>query len=635
MAVGFDMFEKKLDRKLERLEKFFSKKKRADVRDSIVAGSRPSTPLPLYTKSEPGFQAFPQPSYLKPTSTRMVARDEVVFTPKSGRRTQSLPESSPTPNRMSLTPSTHETQPSPTSKLLDQFPRIPNRSSSLGPRHGTASLAELLEFSFTDRPRNSEDSSVSPRSRSGSIAKSSTRASSVSVSPKARISRRQLDGLQDSRSAVHQNGLDTPPPSAGKNQSFALMQPDYQKRLPIVVPRPNLTPEPSPRLIPLAEPTLNRLQLDHMPGSERPKSLDTAPDAPREILTALHKSISDTTLSSLSTPPNPAPVLKEPSFSDFLSLSDDDIADGHPVTTPGDSHAQPSALTNPPSCSLPPDPPVFLSSLQASNGERLLTLPPPLATRPVAAAAYEAARIAARYKFDLVYVVNLWPSHLGCSQHRPVSKQSSTSSLSACATLVTPSTPVSSQRTGVTLDQFVDGQVPVVCDNRRIGLTGRLLAAYGLPSLSSPFRVSAPVHRKVLRAEGWLEFRARPGENERFSRGYSCSFYAGYSPDERWQPGSADNESGSGLEAKSKRYQERKANRGIVFAAYRKPRPDGTELSTGPEELDALREDAETLVNMLIDIYMTHRQKRLAALQGCISGETGPLPTPPTPAFAF
>lgn len=128
-------------------------------------------------------------------------------------------------------------------------------------------------------------------------------------------------------------------------------------------------------------------------------------------------------------------------------------------------------------------------------------------------------------------------------------------------------------------------------------MTGRLLAAYGLPSIMSPFRISTPVHQKVLRSGNWLEYRCETATIEEFSRGYSCSFYTGYIPDGRDQPVEL-----GGSEAKMKKRKCKAPNRGVVFAAYRLPRPDGSDNGSDTKELEALRRDAETLVDMLINI---------------------------------
>jgi hypothetical protein len=135
-------------------------------------------------------------------------------------------------------------------------------------------------------------------------------------------------------------------------------------------------------------------------------------------------------------------------------------------------------------------------------------------------------------------------------------------------------------------------------------MTGRLLAAYGLPSIMYPFRISAPVHQKVLRTEGWLEYRNETGAQDEFACGYSCSFYTGYSPARR-----SDADTVTTPDGKRRKLKAKPANRGIVFAAFRLPRGDGSPVASDPDELEMLAKDAEALVDMLIDTHMTHRQR--------------------------
>ncbi|KAK0734462.1 hypothetical protein B0T26DRAFT_73000 [Lasiosphaeria miniovina] len=620
MTAAFE----KLERRLDRLERFFSKKRRVQP-DSIAIGDGPISPLSLSPKPGAVFQTFPQPSFIRPMSTRMLAREEIAWTSKSNRRAQSLPESPSTPRLMSLTDSANEPATTPVSSD-ENFPYIPQRISSLSHRHRTASLAELLEFSFSSENRKSADSSLSsPISRSRPTSRSILRPTSPSVSPKAQLNRkRNFNELRVEGLIAQHPDPNTPPLSAHQNKSFALMQLQHRMLIPELLPYGNPTPETSPRLVPLPEPEADELELDQTVMLERPKSLDASVMVPKAAISALRKS---TSLSNIvaGAAIKRDPILKEPSFSDFLSLSDDDIADGQPVP-----RAQLPAASEPPSFSLPPDPPALVATSLIANAYPLLTLSPPLATRPATAAAFEAARIAARYGFDLVYVVNLWPHHIASSQQRPVTKKSSFSSLSTSATVLhTPSSPQDSMLSGTTYVPSTDGQVSAGIDKPdkpRMRMTGRLLAAYGLPSIMFPFRISAPVHQKMLKNEGWLEYRSDNAAADEFARGYSCSFYTGYNLDGRLNGFESEADS----DTKTRKRKGRAANRGIVFSAYRLPRADGSSLGSDTEELEALRRDAETLVDMLIDIHMTQRQRRPSAPKL----ETGPLPEPKTPTYS-
>jgi hypothetical protein len=153
-------------------------------------------------------------------------------------------------------------------------------------------------------------------------------------------------------------------------------------------------------------------------------------------------------------------------------------------------------------------------------------------------------------------------------------------------------------------------------------ITGRLLAAYGLPSIMYPFRISAPVHQKVLRTEGWLEYRNDTGAADEFARGYSCSFYTGHSPARGHDHNAAVATPGGGN--KRRKLKASPPNRGIVFAAFRLPREDGAPTGADAEELDALHRDAEALVDMLIEIHMTQRHRQpVATPRRCVAAEPG------------
>lgn len=572
MAAGFD----KLERRLEKLGKVIAKKGRDLSRGSF--GVDGTSPLSLAAVSDSILRTFPPPSFIRPTSSRMIAREEVSLTPRPEQRSKSLPETPGTPHLASPT-STLEGEPTPRTSI-SQPPRIPKRSSSLGPARRPASLAslgELLEFSFANPPRK----------RAGPKLSSASGSRSGSISPTSQLHRtRHSDELQHVRGAHHPGHLVTPPPSAECDKSFASTTLSYQKRLPVTPPAGELTPEPSPKFEPSVLHASGESEANPTTRFQRSKSLDVSASLSGEAKLPLRRALSFSTLEAVKPshetnlpskiappkdekPPKRKPVRsrrrlstsEEPSVSDFLSLSDEDVAGD--VSAPL-ARLPLSSYSKPPNCALPPDPPGLVPPPQVSVGTRLLTLSPPLATRPATAAAFEAARIATRYKFDLVYVVNLWPRR-------------------ACG---------------------------------KVEMTGRLLAAYGLPYLTSPFRIPESVHLKVLRTEGWLEYRCENVTPEEFSRGYSCSFYTGHSL-------------GNHKGAFTRGSRERKGlspNRGIVFAAYRLPRADGANLQSDEAELASLRRDAEGLVDMLIDIHMTQRQRRPVPLTGRFAPGIGSSP---------
>lgn len=392
--------------------------------------------------------------------------------------------------------------------------------------------------------------------------------------------------LGNEESNTHRNAstpvlrLDTPPMSDSED-SFSHALSRFQFPSPTQAPPSHSMPTPGPS--PSMSPVLDATLCDPSPADVtlRPSrcSMDALDPSAEEIPDC----------SALSTPcpqrkkgsGNPlsySSVLKEPTFCDFMDLSDDDIAEEHPDNPPSGNSAERDSTPSPPSTSS--------SSLTTSRSRAasLLTLPPPYTSRPATAAAFEAARIAARYKFDLVYVVNLWPDW---NPHQDPCSTPTLASKSAMA----------------------GGN-----------MTGRLLAAYGLFTVKSPFRISAAVHSHILQTGTWIEYRNKGTKNNEFARGYACAFYRGEYGRRR---GSADScsSTATGMSVNGN------INRGIVFAAYRKPRPDGDDSAVGcnDSELSTIYNDAEALVEMLIDIHMANRL-RYSGHHGKHSDETGPMP---------
>ncbi|KAL2161639.1 hypothetical protein VTH06DRAFT_8201 [Thermothelomyces fergusii] len=345
------------------------------------------------------------------------------------------------------------------------------------------------------------------------------------------------------------------------------------------------SPPLSPSLFSNAKPQLGRSNSGHRTVPRQRSNLSIPGSTIQQLSEVLRES---TSLSQLpgarDIHPKRDPILKEPSVKDFLSLSDDDIADER--VAPRVQHA----VSDPPTFPLPPNPSPPSSPIRTRPAFPLLTLSPPLASRPAAAAAIEAARIATKYKFDLVYVVNLWPSHISRSGRSSPSSQS-----------CTVPHPVSPSRN--TPPSSSPGSPGPAAPSSDSDMTGRLLAAYGLTSIMCPFRISAPVHQKVLRTQGWLEYRNQTGARDEFACGYSCSFYTGYSP-VRGHGGDT-----AGSERQEPQHQDKPANRGIVFAAFRAPRGDGGPVFSDATELEALHKDAEALVDMLINTRTARRRR--------------------------
>lgn len=280
--------------------------------------------------------------------------------------------------------------------------------------------------------------------------------------------------------------------------------------------------------------------------------------------------------------------------------------------------------------------------LSAASGYPFITLGPSLgmfpATLPATAAAFEAARIAIKYGFDLVYVVNLWPTRMGNnhSNHLPNFARFRgipvpTSPTQAPRTPSPPSSPVSSSSFSENDSGFEGSPHPYPRKKSSSGaITGRLLAAYGLPAITYPFRISAPVHQKVLRTEGWLEYRSENCAQDEFARGYSCAFHTGHYSHhrgrhrrERADEGATSSDDTSDatsptspLHPPRRTAQAKLANRGVVFAAFRLPRDDGTPIASDTAELDALYRDAELLVDLVTDVHTAQYHQQRARWMG-------------------
>ncbi|KAK4144906.1 uncharacterized protein C8A04DRAFT_36262 [Dichotomopilus funicola] len=577
MATRFEM----LDKQLDRLERLFARKKRVTEFDdnSEVARKRPATPIPFSPRFDATSMSFPQPSYIRPTSSRMMAREEISMAPQYIRRARSLPEASNTPSLGAPAPENEST--TAVGDVLSEFPAVPSRqpsiaasiamrSSSSSPqaRSGRPS-PELMEFTFSPSSAgpDSDSSATGRRSRTGTR----TPIRTPSVSPKAQSGRtRYFTGAQES------------PISPASLQQKLMRSPKSSLRKLLAPPLS-------------ARPTLSiRTKLgDDGKNINRSRSLSISGANARDASEALRKSISLSNLFALA-PSNPDTAsFKEPSLNDFLALSDDDIADGENT-----SRVQPAKL-NPPTFGLPSSPSPTASPVRSKPAHPLLTLSPPLASRPAAAAAFEAARIATKYQFDLVYVVNLWPSHMSRPSHSsPLSRSCGTPVATSFSTAPTPSPPESPVSQVSEYDSSHDSRAPTPRDVPRSGITGRLLAAYGLTSLMNPFRISAPAHQKMLRTSDWLKYNNYTGIKDEFACGYGRSFYTGHS-------------AARGSDAQhttTAQHKNQPANRGIVFAAFRVPREDGEPISLNPQELEELHQDAQALVDMLIDMHMTPRR---------------------------
>ncbi|KAL2112782.1 hypothetical protein VUR80DRAFT_6503 [Thermomyces stellatus] len=266
-------------------------------------------------------------------------------------------------------------------------------------------------------------------------------------------------------------------------------------------------------------------------------------------------------------------ILREPTFDDFLNLSDDDIAEEQSQNKDSPDGQTQTVF------------PTHVSLIPRVRAASSLTLPSPFPSCPATVAAIEAARIAGRHNFDLIYIVNLWPEKGNGSDPQ--------------------STPTMWPR-----------RAPASKDRMK----GRFLAAYGLSTVKSPFRISTMVHKRILRTDGWIEYRNDDANADDFACGYACAFYQGqYSG-----PHTSGWPIGPTAAPKS---MGRNIDRGIVFAAYRKPSRDSNKsgIHCDQSQLSSVYRDAEALVEMLVDTH-TANQLRNPGAQTPYSDETGPLP---------
>ncbi|KAJ6445821.1 GTP-binding nuclear protein [Purpureocillium lavendulum] len=506
---------------LDRLERLFTSKRKASPSSSERAS-------PVVQTSEP---QFPSPSFIRPKATRMAARDEIRLRQAAGR-SPSVPDIA-LAHRMQAS---YADKPGSTDGSFRHQHRLARSPSFIRPQQPDHRVVTgLRQFQF---PR--------PPSRNGNVSPISFSPNKYSSDIPQLPSPRCRSPLQV---AIPHNRLDTPPASDPEDND-PFMQSLQIKSLPKASRRQAPpTPGQSPEVSPTRE-----------SRTQKSKSTDTAGHSVSQIdqsakdcdQVSLHRSYSQSSIAPSAQISFCSSTLREPDFNEFLNLSDDDIAESTP-----ESPVLPPAEN----CDEPALPPMDLSiSSTQPLTSSLLTLSPPRASRPAAVAAFEAARIARRYDFDLVYVVNLWPDN------------------------------VAARISGSASDDATSCSKPMV---------GRLLAAHGLHHVPSPLQISSLVHTTILRSDGWIEYRNQEASSHDLARGYACAFYTGQFA--KSTPGKSSPVSGVLL--------SERIDRGIVFAAYRKPRTGEDRLGRAfnEEQLGDLHREAEALVEMLIDIHVANR----------------------------
>ncbi|KAL4730004.1 hypothetical protein ACLX1H_002034 [Fusarium chlamydosporum] len=492
------------------LERFFAKKK---TPAAINVHAQPA-PTP------PAIPQFPSPSFIRPKTSRMAAREEVR---KPAGRVPSFP-GPVSPHRMDF----HNIQ-SPTCQSDTQQSQYSPLKTSFMPTQAENFLEDFDVYQFPRPPTSQGETSPSSSVRDP---KSSMEAPSE----------RSLQPRSSKKRGAGTSRLETPPSSDLEDEATYSPQYLLDKKLPALPQQRLPTPDSSPELRPL--------HIAHLKAS---KSIDILNKAVyRDIRRHFNKTSNERPLQKAASLTSQelytnrlsisSSTLREPDFNEFFELSDDDIAE--------------SALEDIAGVVEAPIPSAACSTPGSTRSSVLELTPPPYASKPAVAGAFKAARIAARYDFDFVYVVNLWTDH---SQ-----TQSGTSA---------------------NLDSPRKKFKP---------LAGRLLASYGMENVNAPVQISTASHRKILKTSGWIEYRPQNFRNDEFARGYAHAFYTG--------PVSGD---GSGVSrnsaSSSASVQSANPDRGIVFAAYRAPRADGS-LACTKEDLSNLHKDAEALVEMLVDI---------------------------------
>ena len=540
MANGFD-----------RLERFFSAKRKASV-FSNTASTAPSSAPGSPTETSTG-SSFPSPSFIRPKTSRMAAREEFRF--KQPDNKLSIDYHALIPERNASTDGNYHGNTAASHRLRVRHAN----SSSFGSKQREELASVLRGFEFP----------TPPISRKGSIAPPGTELAS---SPFLNVV-----GYQPSRSEspgraeIPVSRLETPPSSDLEDTPLSQRRPKAKKLQIAPCTRDLPTPELSPELGPVSDWQLHEhLAVDILDESLFKDFQVQLEKTFGESGFGQHLAQSDYNAPEASPMADPVSpnlslsggFLQEPDFNEFFSLSDDNVAESEFENLALQGMVQAPVITTPRVSSLPLcDPP-------------LLILEPPCANRPATAAAFEAARIASRYNFDMLYVVNLWPER---TLPKAIGQEGSSGSVQA--------------------------------------MTGRLLAAYGLHNGPSPFRISPEVHTEVLRSESWLDYRDEEALNGVPSHAYSCSFY----------PGQYEEKRSAGLTTPTHAKEINAVDRGIVFAAYRKPRADGSMRYSTPEELAFLRRDVEAMVEMLIDVHVASRLRQ-PPLSTHYSHETGPMP---------
>ncbi|KAI0203976.1 hypothetical protein F4808DRAFT_476297 [Astrocystis sublimbata] len=632
--------------KLERLFTGSRKKARGDQKTT----TQRKTSVPSTRSHGSSSPLFPSPPYLRPTSTHMTPRNaQVEDHERTKGRSQSVPTLQEALDKRSSISSSSTVVSRPSRSNASAPPlRRTSRHSHVSPRSVRFRFPEDSLFRSYGPKRTSADSGKedvsqeqSPRSLAAEpqgLLDWSPKHLSLLFNPlefKAppRVSSRRLknDGTEptllpspdfpslelpsenhESIGTPNREGL--PSPSISPRSSVQKLTLDLREQSPSFHEKP--TPDsPAPSIAHKRRPSINRfMSLRNIGPSDRstirttPVSLSIFPvttdnycrskrnarrtwgnrledsQSLRGLLSGdskviprptLRKSASTSTLSILTPQVSIDRVLAEPTFDDFFALSDDDIAEGRPPT--------PAPMT--PLSDIPHDknylPP---SQQQLAFQHKQEELTPPdtptdcqLLTFNYSPTKYKdtfgalwAAILANKYDFTVLYVLSLWPvgdsiDHLNHSDTTPVSE---------------PDTAQATSRN------------KLVSSTKRPKISGRLLAAYGLSEVPSPFEIATDTHLAALDCDRWNEYRNIDAGPNDISRGWIRPFYIDGSP----VP--------VATKVKGSRAKDYFKNRGIVFAAYSKHTSTPfIPMKASPEQdllLQQLYTDAKSLVDALV-----------------------------------
>lgn len=663
---------------LDKLERLFSTRKKsacsrhtADSAESNVYSSAPDPRAPLQVMdTPPGY--FPQTPFIRPRANVMLPRDELTrCSPRSSISSGSPRFSKTSPVDDDLKDTMSDKRRQSAFSTTASF-HIPSRTSSLLSRRHDRIPGALIqlhlprETAFADEFTQSSSLFPGPRDLPRKAEKPNA--------PK---------GLLDALPIYPATQVETPPPS--DQDEFNLPSPPQSvRKVSTALLQP--TPEPSPDMIPARDSPLS----EHKLSTEIKRETASAPPSRRATATSVALLDDDWRDSYVDQPREPVSpksrvVFREPPVQDFHDLTVEDLAEvkmRYPSKPPS-KRAPPPPILPPGALSLPLSPvsPMLRSPVHLSP------VSPALASSQVAA--WEAARIAKKYDFDVVYVATFWPSRMNhlhnpkspivaaTSASSPVSSANSSFPNTLPASLL--SSPTSDRpATAATRDStprnslqgahappelFAAPPPPAPVQDccpgsgsltRNAGpLCGSLLAGYGLETIVAPFRLSTSVHQKILRTEGWIEHRNSAARDDEFARGYARSFYTGSTllasatapyaaaqPPRRSSAPEPDLYDDPDMVSRRvsfaatrsaapavcvrdgddhKREEEerskdevaearKKINRGIVFVAYRRPRGPGGAVNSSKAELDALGQEAETLVDMILDFHGERRR---------------------------